>query len=136
LSAAHVEVEQRDAVHDRPGHLADVVAGGRLDLDHFGAEIGEVGGDGAGTEERALDHAETSEGRTRCVAHGRGSVSNRDAARNSRPSISSSRRPRDTVAAAWTGRRLGSSRSSQAFARRFSWFYRPRFAGATRTPTS
>jgi hypothetical protein len=70
LAARDVEVEQGDAVHDGPGHLADVVTGGRLDLDHFGAEIGEVGGDGARAEQRTLDHAQACE---RCGTgrHGR-----------------------------------------------------------------
>jgi hypothetical protein len=62
----HVQVQQRHAVHDRPRHLADVVALGRLDLDHLRAEIGEVRGDRAGTEQRALDHAQAGERGTGC----------------------------------------------------------------------
>jgi hypothetical protein len=55
FAAVGVEVQQRDALDDRPGHLADVVALGRLDLDDVGTEVGEVGGDLAGAEQRALD---------------------------------------------------------------------------------
>ena len=69
LAPVDVEVQQRDALDDRPGHLADVVALGRLDLDDVGAEVGEEGGDQAGAEQGALDDADTGEqGRT--VGHG------------------------------------------------------------------
>lgn len=63
LPPADVEVHERDALHDRPGHLADVVPRGRLDLDDVGAQIGEGGGDGAGTEHRALDDPDALERR-------------------------------------------------------------------------
>ena len=53
LAPVDVEVHQRDALHDRPRHLADVVARRRLHLDHVGAQVGEVGGDGARAEHRA-----------------------------------------------------------------------------------
>ena len=70
LAAADVEVHQRHAFHDRPGHLADVVALGRFDLDDLSAEISEMGGDGAGAEHRALDNPYAVE-RRGGVAHGR-----------------------------------------------------------------
>ena len=63
LAAADVEVHQRRALDDRPGHLADVVAGGRLDLDDVGAEVGERRGDRARSEHRALDDADAAERR-------------------------------------------------------------------------
>ena len=48
LAAVDVEVQQRDALDDRPRHLADVVARRRLDLDDVGAEVGEVRGEAPG----------------------------------------------------------------------------------------
>ena len=36
LPSMGVEVQQRDAVDDRPGHLPDVVTLGRFDLDDIG----------------------------------------------------------------------------------------------------
>ena len=70
LAPMGVEVQQRHAVDDGPGHLADVVALGRLHLDDVGAEVGEEGGDQAGAEKRALDHPDAGqEGGT--VGHGR-----------------------------------------------------------------
>ena len=62
LAPADVEVHQRGALDDRPRHLADVVARGRLDLDHVGAEVGQGGRDGAGPEHRALDDADAVQG--------------------------------------------------------------------------
>ena len=64
LAPADVQVHQRDALDDGPGHLADVVARGRLDLDDVGAEVGQVGGDGARSEHRALDDADARQGRS------------------------------------------------------------------------
>ena len=55
LPPVHVEVHQRDALDDRPGHPAHVVALRRLDLDHLGPEVGQRGGDRGGTEHRDLD---------------------------------------------------------------------------------
>ena len=51
LPAVDVQVQQRVAFDDRPGHAADVVALGRLDLDDVGAEVGEKGRELAGAEE-------------------------------------------------------------------------------------
>ena len=62
LPPADVQVHQRGALDDGPGHLPDVVARGRLDLHDVGAEVGERGGDGAGPEHRALDDADAPEG--------------------------------------------------------------------------
>ena len=62
LAPADVEVHQRGALDDRPGHLPDVVARGRLDLDDVGAEVGERGGDRARAEHRALDDPDAGEG--------------------------------------------------------------------------
>src|SRR5699024_3460397 len=45
-----VEVHQRNALDDRPGHPADVIARRALDLDDVGAEIGELSGDGGRAE--------------------------------------------------------------------------------------
>ena len=69
LVAVDVEVQQRVALDDRPRHLADVVALGRLDLDDVGAEVGEEAAELARAEQRALDHPDTvEEGGT--IGHG------------------------------------------------------------------
>ena len=62
LAPADVEVHQRDTLDDGPRHLPDVVALRGLDLDDVGAEIGQVRGDGARPEHRALDDADTVKG--------------------------------------------------------------------------
>ena len=51
LASVGVEVEERDAIDDRPGHLADVVTGGRFDLDDVGPKVGEECGDMAGAKQ-------------------------------------------------------------------------------------
>src|SRR5437667_189395 len=55
LAAVDVQVQQRVALDDGPGHAADVVALRRLDLDDVGAEVGQMGRDLARSEQRALD---------------------------------------------------------------------------------
>ncbi len=67
LAPAEVQVHERDTLDDGPGHLADVVAGRRLHLDHVRAEIGQVGGDRTGAEHRAFDDAHTGQGRSLVV---------------------------------------------------------------------
>jgi len=61
LAAVQVPVEQRDAVDDRERHLTDVVAAGVLDLDHLGAEIGELHPHSCWAEQRALDDSHPGE---------------------------------------------------------------------------
>ena len=39
LAPVEVEVHERGALDDGPRHLADVVAGGRLDLDDVGSQV-------------------------------------------------------------------------------------------------
>jgi hypothetical protein len=55
-----VQVHQRVrtvlVVHDRPRHLAHVVAARRLDLDHVGAEVDEVPTERARPEHRQVEH--------------------------------------------------------------------------------
>jgi hypothetical protein len=63
LAPAELQVHQRDAVHDGPGHLAHVVTLGRLDLHYVRPEVGQRSGDGARSEHGALDHAQR---RQRC----------------------------------------------------------------------
>src|SRR5262249_11467864 len=68
LAAVQVPVQQRDAVDDREGHLADVVPAARtLHLDDLGTEVRELHPDRAGTEERALDHPHPREQTTIAV---------------------------------------------------------------------
>ena len=67
LAAVDVQMHQRHALDDGPCHLPDVVARRRLDLDDFGAEVGEVGRDRCRTQHRALDDAQAGEGR---LSHG------------------------------------------------------------------
>ena len=62
LAPVDVEVHEGDALDDGPGHLADVVAGGRLDLDDLGAQVDERHGDGGRPEGRALEDADPVEG--------------------------------------------------------------------------
>src|SRR5262249_39640607 len=71
LAAVQVPVQQRDAVDDRERHLADVVAARPLDLDHLGAEVGQMHADRARAEERAFDDADTGEEAGMVVRHGR-----------------------------------------------------------------
>jgi hypothetical protein len=51
LPTVDVQVQQRVTFDDRPGHAADVVALGRLDLDDVGAKVGEKGRELAGAEQ-------------------------------------------------------------------------------------
>ena len=46
---------------DRPGHLAPVVALGRLDLDHFGPQVREQARHLGRAQHRALHHSDTGE---------------------------------------------------------------------------
>lgn len=62
LAPVDVEVHEGDALDDRPGHAADVVAGRRLDLDDFSSEIDQVRGEGARAEDRTLDDADSCGG--------------------------------------------------------------------------
>jgi hypothetical protein len=39
LASVEVEVHQRDALYNGPRHLADVIPGRRLDLDHLGTQV-------------------------------------------------------------------------------------------------
>ena len=64
LAPVDVEVHEGHALDDGPGHLADVVARGRLDLDDLGPEVDQRHGDGGRTERRALDDPDAVE---RCV---------------------------------------------------------------------
>jgi hypothetical protein len=68
LAAIEVQVHQRHALDDRPGHFADVVAGGCFDLDHVRAEIDEGGSDCRRSENRAFDDAQA--GKRCCFVHG------------------------------------------------------------------
>ena len=68
LAPVDVHVHQRDAFDDGPGHLADVVTGGGLDLDDVGTHVGQVGRDGGRGEHGALDHPDSGQGGT-CVGH-------------------------------------------------------------------
>ena len=68
LAPVDVQVHERDAFDDRPGHLADVVPGGRLDLDHVGTEVDERARDRRGPEHGDLDDAQP--GQWRFPAHG------------------------------------------------------------------
>jgi hypothetical protein len=56
-----VQEQERDAVDDRPGHLAAVVTLRRLDLDDVGAEVGEIRGERPRAEHRDLDDAQAGE---------------------------------------------------------------------------
>ena len=56
LAPVGVQVQQRHALDDGPGHLADVVARGRLDLDHVGAQVGQKRAQMARPEQARLDH--------------------------------------------------------------------------------
>ena len=58
LAPVGVQVQQRRPLHDRPGHLPDVVATGRLDLDDVGAQVGEERGHEPGPQKGTLDHAQ------------------------------------------------------------------------------
>ena len=66
---APIDVQRQERVlavavarlHDRPGHLAAVVALGRFDLDDLGAEISEQPAELGRAEHRALDYAYASE---------------------------------------------------------------------------
>ena len=71
LAPVGVQVQQRGALDDRPGHAAPVVTGRRLDLDHVGAEIGERARHRRRTEHGALDDAHPSQRPGRVVAGGR-----------------------------------------------------------------
>ena len=55
LAPVQVEVHERGALDDGPGHLADVVAGGRLDLDDLRPEVDQGRGDLRRPQGRALD---------------------------------------------------------------------------------
>jgi hypothetical protein len=57
LAPVDVEVHQRGALDDGPGHPPHVVAARRLDLDHLGAEVRQVGRDRGRAEHRALHDA-------------------------------------------------------------------------------
>ena len=69
LAPVGVQEEQRGALDDRPGHLAPVVTGRRLDLDDLGAEVDERLGDGGGTEDRGLEDPHAGEGARGRHAH-------------------------------------------------------------------
>src|SRR5439155_750549 len=109
-----VEVHERLALHDGPGHLAHVVALGRLDLDHVGAEIGQKRGQLARSEQGAFDHAHAREraGRRR-RAH---SKSPRESSVPGYGVMSSSRQRARPEARAWSCQRArrSSLRSSAA----------------------
>src|SRR5581483_112704 len=69
LAPVEMQVHQRDAFDDRPGHLPDVVAGRRLDLDDLGPEIDERARDGGRAEHGGLDDAYAGQRRL-LVTHG------------------------------------------------------------------
>ena len=60
LAPVALPVQERDAVDDRPAHLAHVVAAGRLDLEHIGAEVGEQGTQRARPQQRGVEHTDTA----------------------------------------------------------------------------
>ena len=66
--AIAVEKEQRGVFDDGPGHLAAVIATRGFDLDDIGAEFGEIGGDGCGSEHRSFDNPDPGKGRN--FSHG------------------------------------------------------------------
>ena len=61
LAAVDVEVHERDALDDGPGHVAHIVALRRLDLDDLCAEVDQGVGDLGRTEGGALDDADAGE---------------------------------------------------------------------------
>ena len=61
LAPVEVEVHQRHALDDGPGHLPDVVAGRRLHLDDLGAQVDEGHGDGGRAERGDLEDADAVE---------------------------------------------------------------------------
>ena len=67
LPTVDVPVQQRAALDDRPGHLADVVALGGLDLDDVCAQVRQVQTDGCRSEQGELDDAQPGEWTPRCV---------------------------------------------------------------------
>ena len=70
LAPVEVEVHEGDALDDRPRHLADVVTGPGLDLDHLGAEVDEGHGDGGRSEGGDLEDADAVEGGVGGHGHG------------------------------------------------------------------
>ena len=54
-------LEVEDAIDDRPGHPADVVTGGRFDLDDVGPKVGEEGGHVSGSEQARFDDSDAAE---------------------------------------------------------------------------
>ncbi|CAB4371707.1 unannotated protein [freshwater metagenome] len=57
-----MEKEQRGVFDDGPGHLAAVIATRCFDLYDIGAEFGEIGGDGGGSEHRSFDNPDPGKG--------------------------------------------------------------------------
>jgi hypothetical protein len=55
LAPVEMEMHERDALDDGPGHLADVIARRRLDLDDVGPEVDQGRGDLGRAQGRALD---------------------------------------------------------------------------------
>ena len=72
LAPVDVEVHERDALDDGPGHLADVVAGRRLHLDDLGAQVDQRHGDGGRPEGGALEDPDSVQGGVRGVSVGMG----------------------------------------------------------------
>ena len=71
LATVGVEVEQRVALDDGPGHLPDVVAGRRFDLDHVGPQVGQERGHQARSEQGALHHLDSGQWPVGVCAHDR-----------------------------------------------------------------
>ena len=65
LPPVDVQVHEGRALDDGPRHLADVVAGGRLHLDHVGAQVDQRRGDGGRPQGRALDDPQSVQWRRR-----------------------------------------------------------------------
>ena len=64
-----MQMHEGVALDDRPGHLADIIALGRFDLDDISSEVGEVSRDTGGAEHGALDHPHTGERRRLRIRH-------------------------------------------------------------------